>query len=121
MDPTTCYHDMLLLMQEGKLRAAREHALNLQHWLNRGGFCPENQELTGVKGHLARVLRMTDPNSSTEPDVFSLVCSDCDNGSHILSESQAIEEGWTAIQPAPDLPMANYVGTCLQCDALLEE
>ena len=121
MDPTTCYRDMLLSMQDGDLETAREHALNLQRWLNRGGFYPQNQNVNKVKGHLARVLRMTDPDSSPEPDVFSLVCSDCDNGSHIVSETQAIEEGWIAIQPAPDLPMANYIGTCLNCDLLLEE
>ena len=38
MDPTACYRDMLTSLQDGDNEAAREHALNLQGWLNRGGF-----------------------------------------------------------------------------------
>jgi len=50
---------MLTLMRDGDSAAAREHAMNLQHWLNRGGFCPQGYSLTEVKGQLARVLRVT--------------------------------------------------------------
>lgn len=47
---------------------------------------------------------------ATETEIFSLACSDCDDAGHIHSKTQAIEEGWTSIQPAADLPMANSVG-----------
>jgi len=51
---------MLTLMRDGDSAAAREHAMNLQHWLNRGGFCPQGYSLTEVNSQLARVLRVTD-------------------------------------------------------------
>lgn len=46
---------------------------------------------------------------------FSLVCLHCDAGMNIDSHQQAVAEGWTAIDYAPDLPMANYVGLCPDC------
>ena len=61
MDPTTCYREMLASLEDDDLEAAREHALNLQHWLNRGGFCPPDHNILEVKGQLTRVLRNTDP------------------------------------------------------------
>jgi hypothetical protein len=46
---------------------------------------------------------------------FSLVCSECDAGTDIASHDQAVAEGWTGIDYAPDLPMANFVGLCPEC------
>lgn len=46
---------------------------------------------------------------------FSLVCSECDAGMNIDSHDQGAAEGWTDINYAPDLPMANYVGLCPDC------
>ena len=46
---------------------------------------------------------------------FSLVCCECDAGTHIKSNDQAVAEGWTEIDYAPDLPMANFVGLCPEC------
>lgn len=46
---------------------------------------------------------------------FSLVCSECDAGMDIESNDQAMAEGWTGIDYAPDLPMANFVGLCPDC------
>jgi len=60
LDPTTCYTEMLTLMRDGDSAAAREHALNLQQWLNRGGFCPQGHSLAEVNSQLARALRVTD-------------------------------------------------------------
>jgi len=51
---------MLTLMRDGDSAAAREHALNLQQWLNRGGFCPQGHSLAEVNSQLARALRVTD-------------------------------------------------------------
>lgn len=59
MDPTACYRDMLLSMQDGDRETARECAMNLQHWLNRRGFCPQGQDIVAVRSQLDQVLRMT--------------------------------------------------------------
>ena len=59
LDPTTCYSEILTLMRDGDSAAAREHAMNLQHWLNRGGFWPQGYGIAEVKSQLAQVLRVT--------------------------------------------------------------
>jgi hypothetical protein len=46
---------------------------------------------------------------------FSLVCRECDAGMDIKDHAQAAANGWTEIDYAPDLPMANYVGLCPDC------
>jgi hypothetical protein len=46
---------------------------------------------------------------------FSLVCSECDAGMEIETYDQALAEGWTDIDYAPDLPMANFIGLCPNC------
>lgn len=61
MDPTACYREMLASLHDNDLDVAREHALNLKGWLNRGGFCPQGQNLVEVRALLARVLRLTNP------------------------------------------------------------
>lgn len=53
---------------------------------------------------------------STKIDVpFTLTCTECDAGMNIESEPQALAEGWTDIDYAPELPMANYSGLCPDC------
>ena len=52
---------------------------------------------------------------------FSLVCLNCDAGSHLESEEEALAEGWTDIEFAPDLPMANWLGLCPICRREEEE
>lgn len=47
--------------------------------------------------------------------VFSLVCENCDAGDDMLNEVDARTAGWTRIEYAPDLPMANYLGLCPEC------
>ena len=46
---------------------------------------------------------------------FSLVCCECDAGMNVADYEQAMADGWTGIDYAPDLPMANYVGLCPDC------
>jgi uncharacterized protein (UPF0264 family) len=46
---------------------------------------------------------------------FTLVCADCDAGCDVASFDQALADGWSRIEFAPDLPMANYVGLCPAC------
>ena len=45
MDPTACYRDMLASLQDGDIETAREYALNLRRWLDRGGFLPGGGKL----------------------------------------------------------------------------
>ena len=56
MDPTACYREMLASLQDNDVEAAREHALNLKHWLDRGGFCPQGQSIVDVYARLTEVL-----------------------------------------------------------------
>lgn len=51
---------------------------------------------------------------------FSLTCAECDAGTEIASFEEAAAAGWTEIDYAPDLPMANFVGLCPQCWELAE-
>jgi hypothetical protein len=51
---------------------------------------------------------------------FTLVCTECDAGMDIQSQEQALTEGWTCIDYAPDLPMANYSGLCPHCQEKFE-
>jgi len=54
--------------------------------------------------------------NESPPDVpFTLVCINCDAGMEIESSEQALAAGWTEIEFAPDLPMANYLGVCPDC------
>ncbi len=46
---------------------------------------------------------------------FSLVCFHCDAGMEMATIDQALAEGWTGIEFAPDLPMANWLGLCPDC------
>lgn len=59
MDPTQCYLEMFAAMQAGDLVTARERALDLRDWLDRGGFSPPNYNPTEVRAYLAIVLRRT--------------------------------------------------------------
>ena len=58
-------------------------------------------------------MRSQQSHDSAVP--FSLVCSDCDAGMNVGSNDQAMAEGWTGIDYAPGLPMANFVGLCPDC------
>ena len=59
MDPTACYLDMYTAMKRKDFETARELALALKQWLDRGGFYPPNYTETEVKGYPTSVLRRT--------------------------------------------------------------
>lgn len=120
MDPTTCYLEMYEAMKNKDFEAAREHALNLQRWLQSGGFYPPNYSQIEVDAYLANVLRRTVGHDRPEI-VFSLTCASCDAGEGIATEREATEAGWTRIQQALDLPMANFVGVCPICRSMEED
>lgn len=59
---------------------------------------------------------MTDIHDEIDTTVFSLVCENCDAGNDMLNEVDARAAGWTQIDFAPDLPMANFIGLCPDCN-----
>lgn len=59
MDPTTCYLEMYEAMRDGDHETARERALALREWLDKGGFYPPRYTRTEVNAYLANVLRRT--------------------------------------------------------------
>ncbi len=68
MDPTQCYLEMYEAMKAGDLHTAREQALALRDWLDRGGFSPPNYSPTEVRAYLASVLRRTAGITDAEED-----------------------------------------------------
>jgi len=54
---------------------------------------------------------MTDPEIPSGVP-FTLVCEYCDAGEEIGSREEAIAAGWSNLEYAPDLPMANFIGLC---------
>ncbi len=68
MDPTQCYLEMFAAMRDGDLATARERALALRDWLDRGGFSPPNYSPTEVHAYLASVLRRTAGLAYTEDE-----------------------------------------------------
>lgn len=59
MDPTECYLAMYRAMKAKDYECAREHALNLRGWLDKGGFYPPNYSREEVNGYLKSVLLRT--------------------------------------------------------------
>jgi hypothetical protein len=59
MDPTTCYLEMYEAMRDGDHETARERALALKEWLDRGGFYPPRYTHVEVDSYLRHVLRRT--------------------------------------------------------------
>lgn len=59
MDPTQCYLEMCDAMQEGNLATARERALDLREWLERGDFYPPDFSESEIHDYLGAVLLRT--------------------------------------------------------------
>lgn len=114
MDPQQTYCDLLDALKCGDTETARDLALDLQHWLARGGFAPQPLGTEIVSEIIAAALRPS-AESGRPGIVFTLVCEECDAGDDITSEGEALAAGWSRIQFAPDLPQANFVGLCPEC------
>lgn len=116
MDPQQTYIDMLAAMQANDHETARELALALKEWLARGGFRPHQVTTETMDASIATALRQaTRLVENNTGDPFSLICTYCDAGMEIATEQEAIAQGWTGIEHAPDLPNANYLGICPDC------
>lgn len=59
MDPTVTYLAMFEAMRDENFTEAREHALNLKEWLDKGGFYPQFYTELEVNAYLKSVLRRT--------------------------------------------------------------
>lgn len=114
MDPHQTFLDMFQAMKDEDHATARELAQALQCWFAKGGFYPDEYSPEAIHTYIASVLRRTAGHRKPELP-FSLVCSDCDAGKGIATEEEAMDEGWTEIEPAPQLPQANYLGICPDC------
>lgn len=70
MDPTQCYLEMFAAMEAGDLVTARERAVALREWLDRGGFSPPTYSETEVRAYLASVLRDTEAAVEMEDETL---------------------------------------------------
>ncbi len=70
--------------------------------------------LTAVVDTVEDIRRQLDKLMEPEANGESLVCEKCDAGMD-LSLAEALKEGWENLQFTPDLPMANFCGTCKSC------
>ncbi|WP_254508990.1 hypothetical protein [Anatilimnocola floriformis] len=113
MDPYQTYLDMFAAMRDGEFENARELALALKDWFAKGGFYPYQVTETAMHAYIASVLRRTAGHGPAP--AFSLVCRYCDAGDGLATEAAAIAEGWSEIELALALPMANYCGLCPDC------
>lgn len=113
MDPNQTYLDMFEAMKAGDFETARELALALKDWFAKLGFYPYQFTPQAMHAYIASVLRRTAGHGQEPP--FTLVCQYCDAGEDIQTEEQAIEAGWSEIEPALALPQANYCGLCPDC------
>ena len=59
MDPTTCYLEMYEAMRDGDHETARERAVALMEWFDRGGFYPPRYSQVEVDAYVRNVLRRT--------------------------------------------------------------
>jgi hypothetical protein len=59
MDPAQTFNDMFAAMRDGNEEEAREHALNLKQWLDKGGCVPYNISGTEFVSYTLSVLRRT--------------------------------------------------------------
>jgi hypothetical protein len=66
MDSTACYLDMFAALNRKDFAAARELALALNEWLDRGGFYPPNYTESQVKGYTWPVYCGGPPTSASE-------------------------------------------------------
>jgi hypothetical protein len=96
---------MQLEMVAGDSVTPREYASSLQCWLNAVGSKQEGWNHLKVKGHLARVLRISTQAASPKPETLRLTCSECDFGEGFTTEAETTEERSSQITPAPALPV----------------
>jgi len=114
MDPNQTFFDMLAAIRDKDKATAHELALALKSWFANGGFYPFQCTPEAMNAYIASVLRRTAGLGEPEPP-FSLTCLYCDAGQGIASEEEAIGEGWSEIEPAPQLLQANVLGVCPDC------
>ncbi|MEK6258007.1 MAG: hypothetical protein AABP62_05245 [Planctomycetota bacterium] len=114
MDPNQTFLDMFQAMKDEDNATARELAFALKCWFAKDGFYPSQHSPEATDIYITSVLRRTAADRQPEPP-FSLVCYECDAGEGIVTEEEAMEEGWTEIEFARHQPQANFIGFCPEC------
>ena len=114
MDPTTCYQSMIAAKKCGDYATAREYALILQAWLDRGGFYPRGIDRTKIDEQLRKLLRPACVPQTLCTVFGQLACIICDAGDEIDTVDDAILKGWTKIQPVDDFS-GRHLGLCPEC------
>ena len=121
MDPNTCYNTIVEAIREHDYARAREYALILRGWLESGGFHPKGYDVNEVLDCIGRILRPACKPSALRFPFLSIVCIYCDAGQEIGDLEQAVDGGWTQIDPEVDLPNATHIGLCPECRRLNDE
>ena len=115
MDPTTCYQTMIAAKRSGDYATAREYALILRAWIDRGGFYPRSIDQDEVDVQIRKLLKPACLPQALCAIFGSLACIFCDAGEDIASVEEAIEDGWTKIQPVNDFAGTTHLGLCPIC------
>jgi hypothetical protein len=114
MDPNQTFIDMFQAMKDEDHPTARDLAFALKCWFAKDGFYPSRYSREATDIYIASILRRTAADRNPDPP-FSLVCYECDAGEGIVTEEEAMEEGWTEIELARHQPQANFIGFCPEC------
>jgi hypothetical protein len=106
---------MIAAKRSGNYAAAREYALILQAWLRKGGFNPKSIAPEEVDATITQILKPAFLPESLSAIFGSLACVFCDAGDEIQSIEEAIQSGWTKIQPVNDMAGTTHLGLCPEC------
>jgi hypothetical protein len=121
MDPTTCYQIILDAIKNHDYAKAREYATILKNWLESGGFIPQGFTFNEVTETIGRVLRPACNAAALRFPFLNLACMHCDAGDEVEGLEQAIDSGWTRIDPDVDSHSVTHVGLCPECRRLADE
>lgn len=106
---------MIDAKHSGKYATAREYALILRTWLDRDGFYPRNIDPNDVDEHIRQILKPACLPETLSAIFGSLACAFCDAGDEIQSVEEAIEAGWTKIQPVNNMAGTTHLAICPEC------
>ena len=106
---------ILEAIHEYDYQRAREYALILKGWLEYGGFYPRGFEVNDILDTLGRLLRPACQPSALRFPFRGIACIHCDAGSDIDSLQEAIDQGWTRIDPEVDNAHITHSGLCPEC------
>ena len=59
MDPTICHYEMVEAMVDDNLSVAKERAISLKEWLDKGGYPPIGYRRKTIEDYILFVFRKT--------------------------------------------------------------